>query len=179
MNSLSTATLAPWIEQATALIGKSRYVGGNQFRHVMNTMTILIDYKYTDPVLLKASVIHDLVEDVPETDIDKLRNIDDDGNAVTELVLEVSRRNDETKKAYLKRIMETGTFNAKVLKIADRISNITDLHRTIFDNLKYNEYIKDTIDYVLPIAEEVNQNMAKELKDLIYERMLINKEKIH
>lgn len=57
---------APYIQKATALIGVARKVGGNQFRHMMATFTILLDYHYTNHVLLKASLIHDLFEDVPE-----------------------------------------------------------------------------------------------------------------
>jgi len=32
------------------------------FRHQMSTLAILLDYKFADPVLLKAAVIHDLFE---------------------------------------------------------------------------------------------------------------------
>jgi len=145
----------------------------------MNTMTILLDYQYVDPVLLKAAIIHDLFEDVPETRADDLLGIDMDARDVVTLVFEVTKNAGENKRDYLKRIKDTGSYKAKVLKVADRISNITDLHRTIFDNKHYNEYIKDTIDLILPIAEEVNINMAKELKDLVYERMLLNKEKVN
>jgi hypothetical protein len=67
-DKLKNLVLAPYIIKATALIGKQRGVGGNQFRHAMATMAILLDYKFFDNyVLLKASVIHDLLEDVPET----------------------------------------------------------------------------------------------------------------
>ena len=82
MHTLANTVLAPWIQKATALIGKARRVGGNQFRHMMSTLAILIDYHYMDPVLLKASVIHDLIEDIPETNVDQLRCIDRDTNEV-------------------------------------------------------------------------------------------------
>ena len=63
-----------------ALIGVSRKVGGNQFRHAFSTLGILLDYKYfNDSVLLKASLIHDLLEDVPETQVDEIRNTDFEG----------------------------------------------------------------------------------------------------
>ena len=62
---LAKLVLAPYIQKATALIGKKRRVGGNQFRHAMATMAILVDYHYTGAVLLKAALIHDLFEDVP------------------------------------------------------------------------------------------------------------------
>ena len=124
---LAEMVIAPYLQKATALRGVKRYVGGNQFRHVFATLAILIDYHYCDAVLLKASVIHDLIEDVKSTSLEDIRAIDSDGPAVLELVLEVSRRKDEAKDAFLKRILSEGTPMAKVLKCADRISNLTDL----------------------------------------------------
>lgn len=61
--SLRKVILAPYITKATALIGVRRKSGSNMFRHQISTLGILLDYKMTDPVLLKASVIHDLFED--------------------------------------------------------------------------------------------------------------------
>ena len=60
---LTRLTLAPYVVKATALIGVRRRGGSNMFRHQLSTFAILLDYKMTDPVLLKASVIHDLFED--------------------------------------------------------------------------------------------------------------------
>jgi len=69
--------------------------------------------------------------------------------------------------SYLNRIIEYGSYNAKILKIADRISNITDLHRSVYPKKKMTEYLDQTEKYVLPMANEVDKNMAIELKDLI------------
>ena len=63
--SLGSITMAPYIVKAMALIGVKRRAGSNMFRHQISTMGILLDYKIIDPVLLKASVIHDLFEDAP------------------------------------------------------------------------------------------------------------------
>ena len=60
---LAGMVIAPYLQKATALRGVKRYVGGNQFRHAFATLAILIDYHYMDSVLLKASVIHDLIEE--------------------------------------------------------------------------------------------------------------------
>ena len=89
---LAGMVIAPYLQKATALRGVKRYVGGNQFRHAFATFAILIDYHYMDAVLLKASVIHDLIEDVKSTSYDEIRGIDSDGQAVLELVLEVTRQ---------------------------------------------------------------------------------------
>jgi len=165
---LRNLVLAPYILKATALIGVQRKVGGNQFRHAMATLTILLDYKlFSDPVLLKASVIHDLIEDVPNTNIEELKRIDSDACKVIDLVQEVTRHLGESKVHYLKRILNSGSPNAKLLKVADRISNLTDLHLGIFSPEKFQRYINETEKYVLPMAKEVSPNMYKELKDLI------------
>jgi GTP pyrophosphokinase len=168
---LKNLVLAPYILKATALIGKQRNVGGNQFRHAMATLAILLDYKLFDnPVLLKASVIHDLIEDIPETSQYELRQIDEDANAVVDLVLEVSRPKEMVKTQFLKKILELGSRNAKLLKVADRISNLTDLHRDHYSKVQMIEYLDQTESYILPMAHEVNKNMAVELADLITKR---------
>ena len=165
---LSNLVLAPYIIKATALIGKKRHVGGNQFRHAIATMGILLDYKLFDNyVLLKASVIHDLFEDVPETDENEIRSIDEEADQVVDLVLEVTKPKGISKANYLKRILEYGSRNAKLLKVADRISNITDLHRDQYSKKEMCNYLDMTEKLVLPMAIEVNENMAIELRDLI------------
>ncbi len=173
-NCLANIVLAPFIQKATALIGVNRKVGGNQFRHAMATLAILIDYHYTDPVLLKASVIHDLFEDVDNINPEDIINIDQDGQQVFNLVMEVTNR-ENSKTEYLKRILENSTEKAKILKCADRISNLTDLHIDIFDREYIIKYLEETEIHILPIAELVNQNMLFELKDLIKRRRALLK----
>jgi GTP pyrophosphokinase len=167
---LAEMVIAPYLQKATALRGVKRYVGGNQFRHAFATLAILIDYHYTDAVLLKASVIHDLIEDVKCTSYDEIRGIDRDGEKVLALVLEVTRKKPESKEEFLQRILLQGSEQAKILKCADRISNLTDLHPDIFDKEYIKNMIAGTKKYVLPMAEQVNKDMLFELQDLIRRR---------
>lgn len=161
--------VAPYIQKATALIGKARKVGGNQFRHMMATFTILIDYHYTDHLLLKASLIHDLFEDIPDTDKKDIRRLAD-GDAVVKLVEEVTKHPDEKKEHYLQKILDHGSTNAKILKVADRISNLTDLHLDIIIEEKMASYLDQSMKYIYPMALEVDQNMAIEIEDLVRRR---------
>lgn len=173
---LANITLAPYIVKAMALIGVKRRSGSNMFRHQISTMGILLDYKVTDPVLLKASVIHDLFEDaaeMPGVSEEEIRRIDADGPAVYELVMEVTIRVvdgvREPKSEYLERIMKHGSDRAKILKLADRISNIFALgfvHETAF----VKRYLHETRDNILPYAEAVNADMFRELSDLVENR---------
>jgi len=156
--------------KSTALIGVKRKVGGNQFRHQFATLGILFDYKYYDnPVLLKASMLHDIVEDWSDPHLDEICQIDSDGPAVVELILEVTKRDNETKEEYLNRVLN-GSLNAKRLKCADRISNLTDLHLDTHTNMKIASYLDQTEKYIIPMAEEVNSDFVKELTDLIKKR---------
>jgi len=170
---LVNMVLAPYAQKATALRGIKRHVGGNQFRHALMTYAILIDYHYVDHVLLKASVIHGIFEDVKCVTFDEITNLDKDGPAVLQLVLEVTKKNEESKDVYLERLFEKGSENAKILKCADRISNLTDLHPDIFDRDFIRRYIDETRKWVIPMAEQVNRNMLYELEDLLARRELL------
>lgn len=171
MKKLKQIKLAPWIQKATRLRQKPRHVGGNQFRHQGKTLFILIDYLIIDSVLLKASLIHDLFEEFTYDSFDDLIYLDEDGYSVVQLVLEVTRRkikngDVEPKEKFLRRIKNQGSRRAKLLKCADRISNLTDLNSD-FDNKFIKRYMEESRKNVLPMAKEVNQNMYIELKDIM------------
>ena len=168
--ALEQMVLAPYVQKSTALRGKYRYVGGNQFRHAFGTFAILLDYHYLDPVLLKASLIHDIFEDVTCVSKDEIIHLDADGPKVYDLVKEVTKRPKESKEAYLERLLEHGCTKAKILKCADRISNLTDLHLDTFYRTFVKKHINETKEFVIPMAEEVNKNMLIELSDLVKRR---------
>ncbi len=174
--SLSNIRLAPYIVKAMALIGVRRKSGSNMFRHQISTLGILLDYKIIDPVLLKASVIHDLFEDaslMPGVSEKEIKAVDADGTPVYDLVLEVTIRVvdgvKEPKSDYLLRVMQTGSKRAKILKLADRISNIFALG-FVHDVAFVRKYLQETRDFILPYAEAVNADMFLELSDLVDNR---------
>ena len=169
MQQLGDIRLAPYMQLATGLIGKARHAGGNMFRHQMDTLAILIDYGYIDAVLLKASVVHDTVEDIEGFDKNLIINADSDGQKVLDLVLEVTRREDEDKRQFLHRILDTGSQQAKVLKCADRISNMISLCY-VTDPKFIERYCDETEYFLLPMALEVDFNMYQELISLIMTR---------
>ncbi len=169
MLQLGSISLAPYMQLATALIGKSRRAGGNMFRHQMDTLAILLDYGYIDSVLLKGSVIHDCVEDIPDYDQTLISQRDSDGEDVLKLVLEVTKREGEDKKAFLRRIIDTGSQKAKILKCADRISNMISLG-FVTDEKFIERYCDETEFFILPMAIEVDFNMYLELIDLVRTR---------
>jgi (p)ppGpp synthase/HD superfamily hydrolase len=169
MLRLKRMHLAPYMQLATALIGNRRRSGGNMFRHQIDTMAILLDYGYIDSILLKASVIHDLIEDVPGFDRDRILEIDEESADVYKLVLEVTRRPIETKAEFLARIREFGSDKARVLKSADRISNMISLGY-VTDVEFVKRYTDETEKQIYPIAELADERMLDELKELVATR---------
>jgi GTP pyrophosphokinase len=173
---LTDLTLAPYIVKATALIGVRRRHGGNMFRHQLSTMAILLDYKVADPVLLKAAVIHDLFEDAPNmpgVSQEEIVRLDSDGSAVYALVMEMTPRmidgKREPKAEYLQRVMQHGSHRAKVLKLADRISNLTALG-FVHDPAFVRRHLQETKAHILPFAQDVSLDMFRELSDLVASR---------
>jgi GTP pyrophosphokinase len=173
---LAGITMAPYIVKAMALIGVKRKGGSNMFRHQISTMGILLDYKMVDAVLLKAAVIHDLFEDaasLPGVTEDEITRIDEDGPAVYDLVMEVTMRDTEgmreSKAEYLTRLMLHGSPRAKVLKLADRISNMTALG-FVHDVRFVRRFVAETRQFVLPYAAAINADMHRELSHLIENR---------
>jgi (p)ppGpp synthase/HD superfamily hydrolase len=157
------------MQLATALIGNRRRSGGNMFRHQIDTMAILLDYGYIDSILLKASIIHDLIEDVPGFDGDRILEIDDESAEVFRLVLEVTRRPIETKAEFLARIRDFGSAKARVLKSADRISNMISLGY-VTDVEFVRRYTDETETQVFPIAALADERMLDELRELVETR---------
>lgn len=169
MLQLKSIFLAPYMQLSTALIGKARHAGGNMFRHQIDTLSILIDYGYIDSVLLKASCVHDTIEDIPDFDSNLIINCDSEGPEVYKLVLEVTKLQGEPKNDFLRRIINEGSQKAKILKCADRISNMISLG-FVTDPKFIERYCDETEFFILPIALEVDYNMYQELINLIITR---------
>jgi (p)ppGpp synthase/HD superfamily hydrolase len=166
---MSQIFLTPYIKYSLWLKAKPRKGGGNMFRHQLETLAILLEYGYSEPVLLKAALIHDLVEDgekVGFRDFDEIIGIDQDGLKVLNLVNEVSRKEfqgvKESKSEFLLRIMNKGSEQAKFLKLADRISNINALLMSR-DQEFIDKYISETEQYIIPFAQKIHSGMANEL----------------
>jgi len=177
VKQLAGITLAPYICKARALISVPRISGDNMFRHQMVTLTVLLDYLVIDSVLLKAAVIHDIFEDaigLPGVSREEIVSIDTDGEQVYDLVIEVTRIVDphgrkEPKSRYLRRVMELGSRRAKILKLADRISNLVSLGY-VHDQAFIGKFLAETKEYILPYAKAINADMDRELRDLISSR---------
>jgi (p)ppGpp synthase/HD superfamily hydrolase len=162
-------SLYPYMNYSVKLSAVPRQGGSNMFRHQMETHAILVEFGYTDQVLLKAALIHDLLEEgeaIGFNSFDEISTLDQDGAEVLALVREVSRRVingvNEPKSEFLKRIMLQGSEHAKILKLADRMSNINSLNQ-VEDKEFVSQYLKETELYIMPYAGKVNSDMSFEM----------------
>jgi len=65
--------------------------------------------------------------------------------------------------------MESGSRRAKILKLADRISNLIALG-FVHDEAFVKKYLMETKGFILPYAEKINPDMFRELRDLVDDR---------
>ena len=70
---------------------------------------------------------------------------------------------------FLTRVMESGSRRAKILKLADRISNLIALG-FVHDDAFVKKYVMETKGFILPYAEKINSDMFRELCDLVNDR---------
>lgn len=139
---------------ATAHAGQTRPAGEPYVRHLLEVVEILTYRRVTDPPLLVAALLHDVVEDTAETvaAIERLF-----GAQVARLVDQVtmppaptSEDKGAIRAEYLTRLA-TAPESVRVLKLADRYSNVQRLH-THPRPAKQRAYYRETCQYFLPIA---------------------------
>ena len=171
----SEPQLWPYLQLALPLADLPRKGGGTMFRHQLDTLAVLLEIGHTDPVLLAAAICHDLIEDVEGFEPSRLAELPY-GPEVVDLVLEVSKRPGEPKRRFLERIATSGSPRARLLKVADRISNVTSLGLSD-DPVFVRRYIKETEELLLPMARQVSAEMAAELEALVETRASKNADK--
>lgn len=67
--------------------------------------------------------------------------------------------------------MKTGSSRARILKLADRISNLVYLG-FVHEEEFVTRYLTETRECILPYAEQISPDMFRELSDLVADREL-------
>jgi guanosine-3',5'-bis(diphosphate) 3'-pyrophosphohydrolase len=135
---------------------QTRPTGAPYVEHLLEALEVLMrGAGVTDPAVLQAAVLHDVVEDTPAT-IDDVRLAF--GGGVAEMVgwvtkPEPSEGVDRTavKEAYLSRLKDAPE-DAVVVKLADRASNVQTLRNLRLP--KQRQYYAETVRYIIPLAAQ-------------------------
>lgn len=154
--------------------GEQQRDGGEPYaNHPFNVARILVDRGVVDAGLIAAAYLHDTVEDTPVTR-DALRQRF--GSRVADLVSQMTlspeeQKDFETKKRALLEHARKMTSDAKLIKLADRLDNMRDLHRRPPEKQgRYAEATIELLDALHPwpktgdaIASEIRTLVAKHL----------------
>lgn len=135
---------------------QTRPTGAPYAEHLLEALEVLVrGAGVTDPGILQAAVLHDVVEDTPCT-IDEVRRAF--GGRVAELVAWVTKPAAEegadrraAKEAYLGHLQEAPD-DAVLVKLADRASNVQTLRNLGLP--KQRQYYAETVTYIMPLAAQ-------------------------
>jgi (p)ppGpp synthase/HD superfamily hydrolase len=150
------AAVAKATEFALRFHGDQRRPTGAPYaEHLLEALEVLVrGAGVTDPGVLSAAVLHDVVEDTPCT-IGDVRSAF--GDQVADMVGWVTKPEPEdgadkqaAKEAYLGRLANAPD-DAILVKLADRASNVQTL-RNLPSVPKQREYYAQTVRYIMPLA---------------------------
>jgi guanosine-3',5'-bis(diphosphate) 3'-pyrophosphohydrolase len=135
---------------------QTRPTGAPYAEHLLEALEFLLrGAGVTDPDILQAAVLHDVVEDTPCT-IDEVRRAF--GGRVAGLVGWVTKPEPEegsdrraAKEAYLGRL-QGAPDDAVLVKLADRASNVQTLRNLGLP--KQRQYYAETVRYIMPLAAQ-------------------------
>ncbi|MGK5550002.1 HD domain-containing protein [Actinomadura kijaniata] len=152
------ATLERAAEAASRWHGDQRRpTGAPYLEHLLEALEVLVrGAGVTDPAMLAAALLHDVVEDTDATVADVEAGF---GADVAELVDWLTKppaagpdrqAKRAAKAAYLRRLGDAPE-RAVLVKLADRVSNVQTLDRMAPDFQR--RYYAETVTYILPMAE--------------------------
>lgn len=130
--------------------GQYRKGGAPYLVHPLRVCNYLKAFEFEDDILLSAALLHDVVEDVESVRNNPQNLVNEYG--ISQDVLDVVRKLTKSKEipieVYYKGISED--WRALLIKLSDRCNNLSTLD--CFTTEKMKSYIKETVDYVLPLC---------------------------
>jgi guanosine-3',5'-bis(diphosphate) 3'-pyrophosphohydrolase len=151
-------------------IDKSPYIN-----HPISLANILTERWVIDENVLCAAILHDTIEDT-ETTVDELQ--EHFGEKITSIVLEVTDDKSLEKSVRKQKQVEhaaTISHEAKLVKLADKISNITDIINTPpadWSSGRKKEYFK-WAKAVVDNLRGAHQGLEKDFDDLIHKAKIV------
>jgi guanosine-3',5'-bis(diphosphate) 3'-pyrophosphohydrolase len=155
--ALDADAVAKAVEFAVRYHGdQTRPTGAPYAEHLLEALEVLVrGAGVTDPGILQAAVLHDVVEDTPCT-IEDVRQAF--GDRVAAMVGWVTKPEPAegadrkaAKEAYLSRLRDAPD-DAVLVKLADRVSNVQTLRNLRLP--KQRQYYAETVRYIMPLAAQ-------------------------
>jgi GTP pyrophosphokinase len=134
-----------------------RPTGAPYLEHLLEALEVLVrGAGVTDPDVLRAAVLHDVVEDTPCGMDDVRREFGDRVAAMVDWVTKPESDDGDrktAKEAYLQGLRDAPE-DAILVKLADRVSNVQTLRNLSLP--KQREYYAQTVTYIMPLAASRN-----------------------
>lgn len=133
-----------------------RPTGAPYLEHLLEALEVLVrGAGVTDPDVLCAAVLHDVVEDTPCTVADLRREFGDRVASLVDWVTVPASDGDRkaAKEAYLNRLRDAPE-DAILVKLADRASNVQTLRNLSL--ARQRAYYAQTVRYIVPLAASRN-----------------------
>lgn len=133
--------------------------------HPLHILTILrstgfSDFKNED--LMIAALFHDLIEDTEVCEEDIANHF---GKKIASIVKELSNPEHGNKEDHFRKLQDA-SYEAKVIKLADRIDNLSDIHSINWPIEKKRSYLKQG-KIILESCGEAHQDLADKLEEII------------
>lgn len=149
-----------------------RQSGERYFEHPVRVARMLIDLGYRDVNTVSTALLHDVVEDTYTPDHvivdlfgpevwDNINLLSKTRPALDPITLELIAEVKVDKDVYFDRIMKANK-TVRLVKVADRVDNTSDL--LSFTPERQEKYIKETEQYILPLAEMTDPALLSLLK---------------
>lgn len=151
-----------------------KYTGVAYTTHLEETAQLLWEYTdgKADTDMYVAALLHDVVEDTDKTLLDVGKHFGHDVmGLVGELTIDESEKEKEGKKKYLTRKINTMSDRAFLIKLCDRLNNVTGLSDKTIPNKFVAWYIRET-QYILDNIERKTNDVGLLLLDRIQHTLL-------
>jgi len=145
---------------------QERHGGAPYVVHPIRLANILVgEWKVTDPDVVSASLLHDIIEDT-ETSVKDVKAAF--GPEVGTLVDGMTMwKGSETYESYVRRIAK-GPRELRLIKCADVLDNLRSWRTCVNEsNEKFPRWWHQANDYILPMAKETYAPAAKSIKTLL------------
>ncbi|MDH7568435.1 MAG: HD domain-containing protein [Armatimonadota bacterium] len=149
--------------------GQTRKHGTPYLEHPLGVCLILLEEKgVTDPEVLAAALLHDVVEDSPTTP-EMVRAAFGERVARMVAALTKDRREGpgkaERDRAYLQTLHQADAVT-RLVKLADRLDNARVLHRAP-DGEHRRRWWQETRDHYLPLARATDADLCHQLEEWV------------
>lgn len=156
---------------ASAHAGQTRRHGAPYLDHPRAVAALVDDLALACGVAIDDNVraaawLHDAVEDCPAVSVDRVR--DEFGDVVADAVFHLTKtgKGQEATAAYYAQLTRTGTATTKLIKVCDRLHNLSELFYAP-NPTKLRDYVEETERFVLPLAAGLHVGLVRALENAI------------